>query len=142
MAEFVYNNSKNVSLGHTFFELNYSYHSCVFFKNKCNTCSRSSSAKRLAMELKKLMNVCCQNLLYAQDLQKQAHNKGMKPQSYVLGEKVWLNNKHIKTKKNKKLEAKFFRPFQVLHLVGKQAYKLELLARWKIHNIFYMLLLE
>ncbi len=29
-------------------------------------------------------------------------------------------------KQNKKLENKFFRPFQIFHAVGKQAYKLEL----------------
>ena len=30
------------------------------------------------MELKKLKNTCHQNLLYAQDLQKQANDKGVK----------------------------------------------------------------
>ena len=50
----------------------------------------------------------------------------MKPNSYASGDKVWLNNKYIKTKQNRKLEAKFFEPFQVLYLVGKQAYKLQL----------------
>ena len=30
----------------------------------------------------------------------------------------------------------------MLHLVRKQAYKLELPARWRIHNIFYVILLE
>ncbi len=44
--------------------------------------------------------------------------------------------------KNKKLESKFFGPFQVLHTVKKQAYKLELPTKWKIHNIFYVSLLE
>ena len=77
------------------------------------------------MELKELMNVYCQNFLQAQDLQKRAHDKEMKPRSYALGEKIWLNSKHIKTKKNRKLEAKFFELFQVLHSVGKQVYKLE-----------------
>ena len=38
--------------------------------------------------------------------------------------------------------AKFFRPFQVLHLVGKQAYKLKLFRNWRIHDIFYVSLLE
>ena len=36
----------------------------------------------------------------------------------------------------------FFGLFQVIHPVGKQAYKLELFKKWKIHNIFYMSLLE
>ena len=68
MAEFAYNNFKNASTGHISFELNYSYYSCIFFEDKCNTRSRFSSAKGLAIELKELMNVCRQNFLHAQDL--------------------------------------------------------------------------
>ncbi len=45
-------------------------------------------------------------------------------------------------KRNKKLESKFFRPFRVLYTVGKQAYKLELPIKWKIYNVFHVLLLE
>ncbi len=88
------------------------------------------------------MEVCCQNLLHAQELQKRAHDKGVKSRSYAPGEKVWLNNKYIKTKRNQKLESKFFGPFRVLHAVVKQAYKLELPAKWKIHDVFHMSLLE
>ncbi len=72
------------------------------------------------------MAVCRENFQYAQELQKQYHNKYAKPRSYALGDKVWLNSKYIKTKRNWKLEAKFFGPFRVLHPVGKQAYKIEL----------------
>ena len=46
------------------------------------------------------------------------------------------------TKQNRKLETKFFRPFWVLHPVGKQAYKLELPKNWTIHNVFHVSLLE
>ena len=65
------------------------------------------------------MIVCKKNLYHAQELWKRAHNKGIKPKSYVFGDKVWLNSKYIKIKQNRKLEAKFFKPFRVLHLVGK-----------------------
>ena len=88
------------------------------------------------------MVVCCKNLYYTQKLQKRTHNKSIKPRSHTLGEKVWLNSKYIKTKQNQKLEAKFFRPFRVLYLIGKQMYKLELSKKWKIHDVFHMLLLE
>ena len=111
MAEFVYNNPKNASMGHTSFELNSGYHPRVSFEDKCNARSRSSSTKRLAIELRELLNVSRQNLLHAQDFQKRAHDKGQKPQSYVPDEKVWLNSKYIKNKRNRKLEAKVFRPF-------------------------------
>ena len=40
------------------------------------------------------------------------------------------------------MEAKFFGPFRVLDLVGKQAYKLKLLRNWKIYNVFHLSLLE
>ena len=65
------------------------------------------------------MIVCWKNFYHAQELQKQAYDKGVKRWSYASGKKVWLNNKYIKTKHNQKLEAKFFGPFQVLYPVGK-----------------------
>ncbi len=34
------------------------------------------------------MEIYCQNLLYAQELQKKAYNKGVKNRSYALGKKV------------------------------------------------------
>ncbi len=53
-----------------------------------------------------------------------------------------MNSKYIKTKRNRKLEAKFFGPFRVLHPVGKQAYKLELPKNWRIYDVFHVSLLE
>ena len=88
------------------------------------------------------MTVCHKNLLCAQDLQKQAHNKGVKPKSYVPSNKVWLKSKYIKIKQKRKLETTFLGLFQVLHIVEKQVYKLELPKKWKIHDIFYVSLLE
>ena len=46
--------------------------------------------------------------------------------SYAPNNKIWLNSQYIKTKQNRKLKAKFFKPFQIIHPVEKQAYKLEL----------------
>ena len=68
MAEFVYNNAKNASTGHTPFKLNYGFYSRVFFKNDVDLCSKSRSANKLVKELKELMDICQQNLLYTQEL--------------------------------------------------------------------------
>ena len=142
MAEFAYNNAKNASTGHTFFELNCGYHPRVSFKEDVNPHLRSCSANKLAEEVRELMEVCYQNLFHAQELQKRAHDKGVRSRSYTRGKKVWLNNRYIITKRNKKFESKFFGPFRVVHEVGKQAYKLELPTKWKIHDVFHVLLLE
>lgn len=80
-------------------------------------------------------------LLYPR-ISKKAHNIGVKFRSYTPGDKVWLNRKYIKTKRDQKLNMKFLGPFWVLHFVGKQAYKLELLKNWKVYNMFYILLQE
>ncbi len=96
---------------HTPFELNCGYHPRVFFEEDVDPCSRARSANELVEELRELIEVCCQNFLHAQELQKRAHDKGVKSCSYAPGEKVWLNSKYIKTKRNKKLESMFFGPF-------------------------------
>ncbi len=88
------------------------------------------------------MAVCRENFQHVQELQKRYHDKHTKPRSYAPGDKVWLNNKYIKTKRNRKLEAKFFGSFKVLHPVGKQVYKLELPKMWRIHDVFHVSLLE
>ena len=142
MAEFAYNNAKNASTGHMPFKFNCGYHPRVLYEEDLNSRSKSKVADKLANELKDLMTSCRENLHHAQELQKRAHDKGVKPRSYAPGDKVWLNSKYIKTKRNRKLEAKFFGPFQVLHPVGKQAYKLELLKKWRIHDVFHVSLLE
>ena len=126
MAEFAYNNSKNASTSHTPFELNYGYYPCILYEEEVDSRFQSKFADELVEELRELMIICCENLHHAQEFQKRAYNKRVKPQSYTSGEKVWLNSKFIKSKRKRKLEAKFFGPFWVLHPVGKQSYKLEL----------------
>ena len=126
MAEFAYNNTKNTSTGHTPFELNCGFHPHMSYKEDVDPHSQSKSADELSAELRELLIVCQENLHHAQELQKRAHDKGVKPQSYAPSKKVWLNSKYIKTKRNRKLEAKFFGPFRVFYSVGKQTYKLEL----------------
>ena len=126
MVEFAYNNTKNANIGHILFELNCKYHPRVFYKKDLNLRSKSKTAEKLSFKLQNFMTVCQQNLHHAQKLQKQAHIKGIKPQNYASGDKVLLSSKHLRTKRNCKLETKFLSPFQILHLVGKQAYKLKL----------------
>ena len=142
MAKFTYNNAKNASTSHTLFELNCGYHPRMSYKEEVNSRSKSKSVDELSAELRELMIVCQENLHHVQEFQKRAHDKGVKPRSFALDDKVWLNSKYIKTQQNQKLEAKFFGLFQVVHPVGKQVYKLELPKKWRTHDVFHASLLE
>ena len=118
MVEFVYDNAKQASMGHTLFELNCKYHSRVSYEEDINPRSWSKVANELTKKLKNIMAAYRENLQHTQELQKRAHNRGTKPRSYVPDENIWLNSKYIKTKRNQKLEVKFFRFFRVLYPVG------------------------
>ena len=142
IAEIAYNNAKNASTGHTLFELNCTYYPRVLYKEDVDPRSQSKLADEFLAELRKLMIVCRENLHYTWELQKRAHDNGVKPRSYTPGKKVWLNSKYIKVKHNQKLEAKFFELFRVFHFVRKQAYKLKLPMNWRIHDVFFVSLLE
>ena len=90
MAKFAYNIVKNASIGHTSFKLSSGVHLCVSYDKKeiLNPHSKSKSAEKLSFKLRKLIIVYQQNLHHAQNLQKQAYNKSVKPQSYAQGDKV------------------------------------------------------
>ena len=70
------------------YKLNYGYYLQVSFKNNVDPCSKSYSAHEPAKKLRKLINICQQNLLHTQKPQKKAYNKGVKPWSYILRKKV------------------------------------------------------
>ena len=108
MSKFAYNNNKNASSSYIFFELNYKYYFCIFYKKNFNLYSNSKIVEKLFFKFQDLIVIYQFNFYYTQKLPKHIHNKGNKYNSYVLGEKSWLNSKYFKIKRNSKLKAKFF----------------------------------
>lgn len=84
----------------------------------------SKLVNKLLAELKELMIIYEEKPHYTQELQKRVYDKGVKPKSHALDNKVWLNSKYTKTEQNWKLKAKFFGLFQVLTSIRKQDYKI------------------
>ena len=68
MAEFAYNNAKNVSTGHTLFELNCGYHLRMLYEEEVDPRSKFKLADELSAELRELMIVCQKNLYYTPKL--------------------------------------------------------------------------
>ena len=79
MAEFAYNTTKNASTGYTPFELNCGYHPRVSYKKDLDLRSKSKTVEELSSKLRNLITVCQEKLYHAQELQKRAHNKRVKP---------------------------------------------------------------
>lgn len=72
-----------------------------------------------------------------------AYNGRHKKQCFAKGDLVTLSAKNLQVKRpNRKLSFKFLGPFEVLDLVGKQAYRLKLPKSMKIHPVFHVSLLE
>lgn len=114
MAEFTYHNPINANIGYTTFELNYLYYPYVFFRKDINPHSQSKIIDKWSAKLREQIIVCLKNFYSVQKLQKQVHTKGIKARNYIFDDKIWLNSKYIRVKKKQKLEAKFFRRFQIL----------------------------
>lgn len=51
MVDFIFKNAKNVSTGHTVFELNCGYHLYIFYKKDIDPRFRLKTAKKLSVEL-------------------------------------------------------------------------------------------
>ena len=88
MAEFGYNNVKNITTGYTPFKLNCEYHPRIFYKKDVNPHSSFQAAKELTKILRNLIVAYRKNLQYAQKLQKQSYDMRTKPRSYIFGKKV------------------------------------------------------
>lgn len=70
-----------------------------------------------------------------------SNDKYAKLKSSAPGDKFWFNRKYIKTKQNRKFNAKFFSFFRVLHPLESQVYKLKKSKNWWIYNVFHISLL-
>ena len=82
---------------------------------------------------------CQQNIHYTQEHIAEQVNCCQNPvPNYQVGDMMWLNtwNIHNSQCPADKLDMKADEPFQIIQKINVNAYKLELLFYWKIHNVF------
>ena len=66
-------------------------------------------------------------------------NHARRDMSHQVGERVWLATKHLPLKAGtRKLAAIWAGPFEILEEIGPVAYRLQLPADWKVHNVFHV----
>lgn len=64
IVEFTYNNIKDASTTHMFFQLNCDYYLCVSYKEDIDLYFKIKLAKELSTKLQKLMLVCRKNFYH------------------------------------------------------------------------------
>jgi len=71
------------------------------------------------------------------NMKRQFDKRRRNPQGLKVREHVWLENKNIQSNQpSKKLNNKRYRPFRITKDIGLEAFQLELLEGWMIHNVF------
>ena len=143
MAEYAYNNSVHKTTDVSPFQSLYAevpkWDKYIQDKDK----NKVPAAQNRALNLMTMQGKLEAQVKKAVETQAKYYNAKHKPRTYNVGDMVYLNSKNITlTRLSKKLDFKFYKPYKVDVLVGKQTYCLKLPPSMKIHNIFHVSLLE
>ena len=135
MAEFAYNDKKHATTGKTLFELNFGRHP---WKEDLMVQTELPRVEEFTKKIQESWKHTTQTMEESQRNMKRQFNKRRRsPQGLKVGEHVWLENKNIQSNQSsKKLDNKRYGPFRITKDIGLEAFQLELLEGWMIHNVF------
>ena len=91
-----------------------------------------------------LLSRICRKALAAHKIarQRMLHRIKSDFQPFTQGQKVWLENRNLKTMYNKKITPKREGPFPIKEVLRPITYRLTLPRHWKIHDSFHACLLS
>ncbi|EUC60435.1 Transposon Tf2-1 polyprotein, putative [Rhizoctonia solani AG-3 Rhs1AP] len=136
LAEFSFNAAKNRQTGFSAFELNYGFTPEISARLSS---SPVPAADQMASHIHEKLEEAKASLRMARE---KTQDEVEDPE-FEVGDKVWLNAKHIATDRpTKKLDWKRLGPYKITKQVSKVAYRLDLPKSMKIHNVFHASLLS
>ena len=143
LVEFAYSNSIHSSMGIALFMAVYGKESIWTNKIKGKRLKDVLSAKTRVLNIAKVREKLEARLKKAQEAQVKYYNKKHTTRMFKARDKVYLNSKNIKlTCLSKKLNYKYYGPFEIKKSVKKQMYRLKLSEKMKIYDVFHVFLLE
>ena len=147
IAEFAYNNSKQMSTGYTPFELDNGQHPLTPMMLTTKPDTPVEATNEFLLHWQNMLKIAADNLMVAKQRQTQYANQHRKELEFKIGEKVLLSAKHInnpvdKGRPTRKLAPRFIGPYKISKIISKVAYKLDLPNNLKIHPVFHVSLLK
>jgi hypothetical protein len=139
MAEFSYNNAIHSATGTSPFK-------CLYGRDPIMSPSKIRTevpeANNMADTLQEIWEETATALRLAKE-HMTGREPGEVPESFDIGEKVWLDSRNLRLRTNSpKLTDRHLGPFKVLEKLSDRAYRLDLPENLKIHNVFYVGLLS
>ena len=136
-AEISHNNAQSSSTKLSPYFVNSGYHPRF---DAVSLPSNSPAADILAETWK----IAGENMSAAQEIYKSYADEHRAEQpTFEIGDMVWLSRRNISTVRTiEKLDYRNIGPFKIISVIGKSAYRLDLPASMKIHNVFHVSLLS
>jgi hypothetical protein len=139
MTEFSYNNAVHSATGTSPFK-------CLYGRDPVMTPSKVQTEVPEANDMANTLQEIWEETGTALRLAKEhmvGRDPGEVPETFNIGEKVWLESQNLRLKMNStKLTDRRLGPFKVLEKLSDRAYWLDLPEHLKIHNVFYVGLLS
>lgn len=131
-VEFSINNTPSATTKHTPFFLNYGRH-----PNMPSTFKIDNGTK---VDINALKEWVKQSMKDAQDRQARYANTKRMEKEFAIGSKVMLKTDHYKDEllrgqRSKKLTSRFMGPFEILERIGRNAYRIKLPTKLRIHDV-------